>query len=104
MNTLLQTIESDLSAGESWFEDNALSVGLFLWNTLKSAFVALGPEEGQILVDALTAAVSGATAGHSIEQIETDALNQATVEQKAVLVKAGSGVVQTVIAGIKVNL
>ena len=47
--------------------------------------------------------VAGAAGGQSIEQIETAALNTAKTDQLAVLAKAGSGVVQTVIAGIKAS-
>lgn len=103
-NSLLKTIESDLSAGESWLEHEALDAGLFLWNTLKAAFIALGPVEGQILSSVLSGAVANAAAGQSIEQIETSALNSAVGQEQQVLLKAGSGVVQTVIAGIKANM
>lgn len=102
-STLLQTIRTDLAAGMSYLEKEAESAGLFLWNTLKGAFVALEPAEAAILTDVLGTAVGAAAGGKTIEQIETDALNTATVEQKAVLVKAGSGIVQTVIAGIKAS-
>lgn len=100
-SVLLHTIKHDLNAGVSWFEHEAEDVGLFLWNTLKSAFIALEPLEGQILMDILSAAVLDAAGGKSIEEIESHALNLATDEQKSVLLKAGSGIVQTVIAGIK---
>lgn len=103
MSALLQTIETDLKAGVSYLEQEAESVGLFLWNTLKAAFIALEPAEAQILTTVLGNAVTDAAGGKSIEQIESDALNTATEAEKAVLAKAGSGVVQTIIAGIKAN-
>jgi hypothetical protein len=101
--TLLQTIEADLKAGISWFENEAENIGLFMWNTLKAVFNALEPAEAQILSDVLTGAVANANAGHTIEQIESAALNTATDEQKAVLAKAGSNVAQTFIAALRVN-
>lgn len=104
MSSLLQTIVTDLSAGESWLAQEAQDAGLFLWNTLKSAFIALGPVEGQILSSVLTNAVIQAGSGASIEQIYTSALNTTVQQEQAVLIKAGTGVAQTVIAGIKANL
>lgn len=102
-NVLLQTIEADLSAGVSYLETEAESTGLFLWNTLKGAFVALEPAEAAILTSVLGTAVASADAGQSIEQIETSALNTAKADEQAVLLKAGSGIVQTVIAGLKAS-
>lgn len=98
---LLQTIETDLAAGESWLETEVETVGLNLWNILKGAFVALGPSVGQLVIDTLSAATTAANAGMTIEQVETSALNTAAGEAKAALVTAGSGVVQTIIAGIR---
>lgn len=99
--TLEATIKADLTSGISWFENEAAAVGLGLWNILKNVFIALEPAEAQVLVDTLTAAVTAAGTGASIENIQTAALNTAKTEEMAVLAKAGSGVVQTVIAGIK---
>lgn len=101
--TLEATIKADLTAGVSWFEDEAASAGLALWNILKGAFIALEPATAQVLVDTLTAAVTAAGTGASIENVETAALNTASTEAQAALAKAGSGVVQTIIAGIKAN-
>ncbi|MDE2096521.1 MAG: hypothetical protein KGL39_04685 [Patescibacteria group bacterium] len=100
---LLQTIVSDLKAGASWFETEAENVGLSIWNTVKSAFIALEPAAAKVLVDTLQTAVNSAEAGHSIEDIEASALNTATSEGKAALAQAGSGVVQTLIAGMRAN-
>lgn len=102
--SLLQTIETDLKAGVSYLETEAESAGLALWNIVKGAFIALEPAESQILTTVLGNAVTAAAAGHSIEQIESNALNTASADEKAVLLKAGSGIVQTVIAGIKANI
>ena len=101
---LLSTIETDLKAGVSWFEGEAETVGLELWNVLKSAFIALEPAAGKVLLDTLTGAVTGAAAGQTIEQIEEHALSTASTEGKAALATAGSGVVQTVIASLRSNL
>lgn len=100
-NTLLQTIETDLNAGVSYLEAEAEDAGLGLWNILKGVFIALEPTEASILTTVLTGAVTAAEGGSSIEQIETSALNTATADEKAVLLKTGSGIVQTVIAAIK---
>ena len=102
-STLLQTIETDLAAGESFLVQEAEGAGLWLWNVLKAAFIALGPAEVTILQDVLTKAVTAAGTGSSIEQVETAALNTASTDEQAVLLKAGSGVVQTVIAGLKAS-
>lgn len=96
---LLATIESDLAAGASYLEQDALGVGLELWNLLKSVFVALEPEEAGVLLTTLKAAVA-ASPGASIETIETTALNAGEAAGKAVLATVGSGVVQTMIAAL----
>jgi len=101
--TLLQTIETDLKAGVSFLEEEALEAGLGIWNILKGAFIALEPAEAQILTTVLGQAIADAGAGKSIEQIESRALNTAKGDEAAVLTKAGSGVIQTVIAGIRAN-
>lgn len=103
-STLLQTIVTDLKSGVSFLENEAADAGLFLWNTVKAAFIALEPLEAAILKDVLSAAVSAADGSHTIEQIETAALNTAKADQKDVLIKAGSGIVQTIIAGLRANL
>lgn len=97
---LLQTIEADLSSGVSWLEHEALDAGLFLWNTLKAAFIALEPAEGQILLNLLTGAVNDAAGGKAIETIATDALNSASAQEKAVFQKAGFGAASVIIAGL----
>lgn len=102
--TLEATIKADLSAGISWFEDEAAGAGLALWNILKGAFVALEPAAADILVNTLQAAVISAGTGASIENVETTVLNTASTEAQAALAKAGSGVVQTIIAGIKAQV
>lgn len=103
-STLLQTIVTDLHAGESWFVGEAESAGLFLWNTLKAAFIALAPAETAILTNLLSGAVVAAAGGKSIEDIETAALSSASAQEQALMVKAGSGVVQTLIAGLKTQV
>lgn len=102
-NTLLQTIETDLQAGASYLEQEAEDAGLGLWNILKGAFIALEPAEAQVLTSILQGAVTAAGAGQSIEQIETAALNTAKTDEQAVLTKAGSGIVQTIIAALRAN-
>lgn len=102
-STLEATIKADLTAGVSWFESEAADAGLSLWNILKAAFIALEPAEADVLVSVANAAVTAAGSGASIETIETAALNTAKTEELAVLAKAGSGVIQTVIAGIKAS-
>lgn len=100
---LENTIKADLSAGVSWFETEAEDVGLYVWNTLKSAFIALEPAVAKLVMDVLGGVVADADQSKTIEQIETDAMNTATGEAKQALVTAGSGVVQTLIAGLKAN-
>lgn len=101
---LLSTIITDLHAGESWFLGEAEGAGLFMWNLLKGAFIALEPAAGKVLLDTLTGAVAGAAAGDSVEQIQTAALNTASSEGKAALVSAGSAVAQQLIIGLRANL
>lgn len=103
-STLLQTIEADLSFGESWLENEALGGALFVWNLLKGAFIALGPVAGKLMTDVLTQAVQNASAGDSVEQIESAALNTASAEAKTALATAGSAVAQQLIIGIKANM
>jgi hypothetical protein len=97
---LLATIESDLAAGASYLEQEALGVGLELWNLLKGVFVALEPAAAGVLVTTLKSAVATAGTGASIESIETAALNAAETTAKTVLETAGSGVIQTIIAAL----
>lgn len=98
---LLTTIRADLSAGISWLEGEFEQTGLMLWNALKGAFIALEPGVASALIDGLTAAVSNAPAAHSIEDIEQAFLNTAKPEALAAAATAGSGAVQTVIAGLR---
>lgn len=102
-NQLLQTIETDLAAGVSYLEHEAEDIGLQLWNSVKAVFIALEPAEAQVLATVLQAAVTAAQGGKSIEEIETSALNTATQAEKAVLLKAGSGISQTLIAALKAS-
>jgi hypothetical protein len=99
----LDTVKTDLEAGESFLEETALEGATILWNVLKTGFIALGPAEAKIAVDVLTKATTDAQGGKSIEEIESDALTTASDEERAVLTKAGSGVVQQIIAGVKAN-
>lgn len=103
LSNLEQTVKADLSAGVSYLEQEALGTALSLWNILKGAFIALEPAAAQLLMDTLAAAVSAAGAGASIEAIETAALNTAIGDAKAILEKAGSGIIQVIIAGIKAS-
>lgn len=100
-STLLQTIETDLAAGVSYLEKEVEGIGMQLWNGFKQIFIALEPAETQVLIDTLTGAMASAGTGASIEQVETAALNTAKTEEQAVLTKAGSAVVQTVIASLR---
>ena len=100
-SVLLQTIEADLKAGVSYFEKEAEDVGMWLCNTVKAAFVALEPAEAAVLRDVLLAGVAAASSAHSVEQIESAVLNTAKTDELAVLTKAGSNVVQTVIAALR---
>jgi hypothetical protein len=102
-NQLLTTIQTDLAAGVSYLEAEAEGAGLALWNIFKGAFIALEPAEAAILTTVLGDAVAAAGTGASIEQIETQALNTTKTDEQAVLAKAGSGIIQTVIAGIRAN-
>lgn len=102
-SVLWQTIVTDLHAGESWFAAEAEEAGLFVWNSLKGAFIALGPKAMNLVTDVLTQSVTDAAGGKTVEQIESDAMNTAQGEVKTALLTAGSGVVQTLIAGIKAN-
>lgn len=103
-SALLQTIQADLSAGASWFGQEALGAGLFIWNSLKAAFIALEPAAAQLLVDVLTGAVTNAEAGDSVEQIEQSALNTASTEAKSAIKTAGSAATQQIIIGIRANM
>jgi hypothetical protein len=101
MSTLLQTIETDLAAGESWLEDEAESVGLAMWNALKAGFIALGPAAGKLVMDTLNTAVTAAQDGDTVEQIETAALNTATTDAKTALQTLGSAGTQQLIIGLR---
>lgn len=104
MSQLLDTIKADLHAGESWFVSEAESVGLFLWNTLKGAFIALGPAEAEIVRVLLSTGVASFGAGKSIEETFTAILNSAKDEEKLLLAKLGTGIATTLIAGLKANI
>lgn len=103
ISTLLQTIEVDLRAGESWLENEAETVGLFLWNTLKSAFIAVGPVAGKLALDVLSQAVANAEANKPVEGILTDALNTAKGDALGALVTIGKNAGIQIIAGLQAN-
>jgi hypothetical protein len=103
-SSLLQTIEADLKAGVSYLEDEALGAGLFIWNTIKTAFIALEPAAAQLLIDVLTGAVASASAGASVEAIETSALNTAKGDALKAIQTVGSAATQQLIIGIRANL
>lgn len=102
--SLEATIVADLKAGVSWFETEAAEVGLATWNILKGAFIALEPAEASVLINLLTTVVTDLGSGKTIEDVETSALNTAKGAEVDVLSKAGSGIVQVIIAGIKAAL
>lgn len=100
-NVLLDTIVSDLKDGVSWLEDDVVNVGLEVWNTVKGAFIALEPKLAGDVMTILKSAVAQAESGHTIEEIESAALNLATGDVLGALTTAGSGVLQVLIAGLK---
>jgi hypothetical protein len=100
-STLLQTITADLKAGVSYLEKDAEQTGLFLWNVVKTGFIALEPAALQLAYDVLDKVVTDAEEGKGVEQIFTDALNTVTGDALAALMKLGKNGAIQVIAGIQ---
>ncbi len=88
---LLQTIESDLRAGVNWLEGEAVSIGATLWSDISSLFKVLGPKQVQIAYNVLGRISDDAIAGKSVEQIASDALNEAVGDELAAINSLGSG-------------
>lgn len=100
--SLLDTIKADLAAGESWFKKDVEPIALEIWNFVKIPLVALGPAEGQIVIDVLKKALQAATDGTKLEDIATAALNMAKEEERAIFSRVGSDSILALIAGLRV--
>lgn len=103
MSRFIDTVISDLHAGVSWLEAEVETAALDVWNVIKVPLVALEPAAGAILLDAVKVGVAAASAGQTIEQIETAIMNTTEQELLAALKQAGSGVVQALIALAKAS-
>lgn len=100
---LLQTIETDLQAGENWLKTEAEATGLALWGIAKAVFLLATSEQAQVILDVFAKVESDATGGKTLEQIETDMLNTATVDELTILKSAGSQVIQGIVAFIQAS-
>lgn len=103
-STFLNTVKTDLLAGESWLESEVIEAALEVWNIIKGVYVALAPAEMAQVVAFLKAelAVMGTDVakGMSLEAIETALLTKAPAAVQDLLKAAGSAVVQQLIVGI----
>lgn len=100
-NSLLKTIEDDLSKGVNWLEGEAVAAGTLLWDIVKGSFSAFGPGEVQILNDELAEFDKDELAGLSIEEIESRLLTRLGAEELALIEKIASNDLQAFLAAWK---
>lgn len=100
---LLQTIETDLKAGENWLETTVEGTALAIWNIVKVAFLLATSEQAQVIMDVFARLQADVTAGKSLDDIETDLLNTATADEKVILEQAGSQIIQGFVAFLKAS-
>jgi hypothetical protein len=100
---LITTIETDLEAAGNWLETEALGGATALWNVLKVAFILVTSEQAQVIIDVFNKVQSDASAGKSLEQIETDMLQVASAEELVILQQAGSQIIQGIVAFIQAS-
>jgi len=101
--SLITTIETDLTAGENWLKDELVTTATGVWEILKVVFEALTVQQAQVILDVLGKVQTDATAGKSLEEIETDMLNTATADEAALLKAAGSQLIQGLIALVQAS-
>ena len=103
-NTFLGTVEADFKV---WLgEAEALGEGLALnmWGLFKTLFGAFTTDQFQIALNVLNRLQVDALAGKSLEQIESDMLNEAVADELGELTKIGSNALQSIIALFKSKL
>jgi len=100
-NSLVGTIESDIKEAGQWLVTTGEGVALFLWDTVKALVIGLTEAQAQVVANVLNRLDTDAMAGKSIEEIETDVLNEAVVNELAILKTIASNTLQAVIASFK---
>lgn len=100
---LLTTIKTDLQQAGDWLEQEAVGGATALWTVLKVAFMLITSKQAQVLIAIYSRIQDDLTAGKSLEQIETDVLQEATADELAVLKDAGSVIVQGILAFLQAN-
>lgn len=103
-NNLLDVIEQDLEDVGHWLVAEAEGVAVGLWDILKTGFLLLTEAQAQIILDLLNKLSEDIAAGKSVEEIETDLLNLASAEERAVIDAAGSNTLQALIASWKAKV
>lgn len=100
---LFSVIESDIKGAVGWVEAEAQSVGTTLWSLFKVAILSLTSAQAQVAVNVLSRLDSDLVAKKSIEEIETDLLNEALTDELAILTSIRSGTIQALIAAWKAS-
>lgn len=102
-NSLIDTIETDLSAAGNWLDNEALAGGEALWSILKVAFLLVTSKQAQVIIDVFNRVMTDQAAGKSLEEIETDMLNTASADELVILNQAGSVIIQGLLAFIQAS-
>lgn len=102
-HTFLSTLEADLKRAGQWILSEGEGVALTLWAILKVGLVTLTKDQAQVAVNVLTRLDTDAMAGKSIEEIESDMLNEAVSEEIAILKTVASATLQAIIAAFKAS-
>lgn len=101
--SLLGVIEEDLKGAVQWVEAEAQSVGVTLWSIFKAGILSVTSAQAQVFVNVVSRFQSDTLAGKTIEQIETDLLNEALQDELKVLTTVESAVLQALIAAYKAS-
>lgn len=97
MSNIITIIEADLQAAEDWLAKEVEVIAEGLWSVLKVAFQALTSKQVGVILDLLAKLEVDVVAKKSVEEIETDLLNLATVEELAILEEVSSEMIQGLI-------
>lgn len=100
---LFSVIESDIKNAAGWVAAEAQGIGTTLWSIFKVAILSITSDQAQVVVNVLSRLNTDVVASKTIEQIETDLLNEALQDELAILQKVESATLQALIAAWKAS-
>lgn len=95
---LISVITADIKAAENWVAAEAQGIGTTLWAIFKTAILSITSAQAQVIVNVLSRIDSDLLESKTIEQIETDILNEALADELAILKAVESNTLQALIA------